>query len=169
MSAAHHSNTPSLRSLSELSSLCQKRSNNTCPMKKTNALFICVGNSCRSQMAEGYARAWGKTVMNARSAGTFAIDFISPPVIEVMREEGIDISHQQPEQLSREMVEWADLVIVLGGTPESIFPDLLHEQLIHWPTPDPFGQSIERVREVRDMIKTQVTDLIIDLSKETKE
>ncbi|MFH1038560.1 MAG: arsenate reductase ArsC [PVC group bacterium] len=137
-------------------------------MKKTNVLFVCVGNSCRSQMAEGYARAWGAAAMNARSAGISAIDFISPAVIEVMREEGIDITDQRPEQISREMIEWADRVIALGGCPESFYPDLLADKLIHWPTPDPFGQSTDRAREVRDIIKTRITDLIIDLEMALK-
>ncbi len=133
---------------------------------KKNVLFVCIGNSCRSQIAEGYGRAWGGVVMNVESAGTCAIEFISPPVIEVMREEGIDISDQRPNLLAREMIERADLVVVLGGYPESLYPDLLKDKLINWPTPDPFGASVERTREIRDIIKARVTDLIIDLSKE---
>lgn len=133
---------------------------------KKRILFVCVGNSCRSQMAEGYGRAWGSEVMEAESAGTYAIGFINDPVIEVMREEGIDISDRHPRQLNRGMVENADLVIALGGNPEQLFPDLLKDKLIIWPTPDPFGDSIERTREIRDMIKSRVTDLIIDLSKD---
>ncbi len=137
--------------------------------KKKNVLFVCIGNSCRSQMAEGYARAWGSEVMEAESAGTYAIGFINAPVIEVMREEGIDISGGHPKQITREMVEDADLVIALGGDPELFFPVLLKDKLITWPTPDPFGDSVERTREIRDMIKTRISDLIIDLAKECRE
>jgi protein-tyrosine-phosphatase len=137
--------------------------------KKKNVLFVCIGNSCRSQMAEGYARVWGSKVMDAASAGTYAIGFINAPVIEVMREEGLDISGGHPKQITRDMVEEADLVIALGGDPELFFPDLLRDKLITWPTPDPFGDSLERTREIRDMIKTRVSDLIIDLAKDDKE
>ena len=131
---------------------------------KKNVLFVCIGNSCRSQMAEGYARAWGAEIMDASSAGTYAIGFINDPVIEVMREEGIDIYGGHPKQITRDMVEEADLVIALGGDPERFFPDLLRDKLITWPTPDPFGDSLERTREIRDMIKTRISDLIIDLA-----
>ncbi len=63
------------------------------------------------------------------------------------------------------MIKWADRVIVLGGSPELLFPDLLRDKLVAWPTPDPFGQGVEEAREVRDLIKSRVTDLIIDLGR----
>ncbi len=134
-------------------------------MKKTNILFVCVGNSCRSQIAEGYGRAWGSSVMEVKSAGTHAIDAISPEIRQVMAEEGIDISGQRPKRLTERMIRLADRVIVLGGTPELLYPDLLKEKLVSWPTPDPYGQGLEEAREVRDLIKARITDLIIDISK----
>ncbi|MEA1927571.1 MAG: arsenate reductase ArsC [Candidatus Auribacterota bacterium] len=133
---------------------------------KKHILFVCIGNSCRSQMAEGYARAWGGEVLEAESAGTYAIGFINAPVIEVMKEDGIDISRRHPKQINREMVEKADIVIALGGDPEYLFPDLLKNKLITWPTPDPFGESTNRTRQIRDIIKARMTDLIIDLSED---
>lgn len=137
-------------------------------MKKTNILFVCVGNSCRSQIAEGYARAWGSTVMEVKSAGTHAIDAISPEIRQVMAEEGIDISGQRPKRLTERMIGWADHVIVLGGTPELLYPELLKDKLVSWPTPDPYGRGVEAAREVRDLIKTRITDLIIDLGAESR-
>lgn len=128
-------------------------------------LFVCVGNSCRSQIAEGYARVWGKKVMRASSAGTAALGQVSPDVIKVMNEEGIDISKQNSRQITREMVEKADLIVALGDSPENPYPDLAERKVTHWPTPDPFGQSIAQTRKVRDMIKTRVMDLIIDLAE----
>jgi len=130
-----------------------------------NVLFVCVGDTCRSQMAEGFARKLGKKVMRAASAGTNATGFLSPEVVRVMKEEGVDISGQQSRQLTRRMAQEADLVVALGGGPENLYPDLLGDKLITWPTPDPFGQTPERYREVRDLIKARVIDLIIDLGK----
>lgn len=132
-------------------------------MKKV--LFVCVGNSCRSQMAEGYARAWGGNVMEASSAGTAALGHVSQDVIKVMKEDGVDISGQKSRQITREMVEKADLVVALGGCPECYFPDLLKDKLVHWTTPDPFGQPIVQSRKVRNLIKSRIMDLTIDLSK----
>jgi len=133
--------------------------------KKKNVLFVCVGNTCRSQMAEGYARAYGKKIMNASSAGVAALGTVSPEAIEVMKEDGVDISGQRSEQITREMAEKADLVVVLGGSPEAIYPDLLADKALRWPIPDPFCGGIEDFRRVRDLIKARVTDLIIDLSR----
>ena len=128
-------------------------------------LFVCIGNTCRSQMAEGFARALGKKVMEASSAGMAATGILSPEVQEVMEEEGIDISRQTSKQITREMVDQADLVVSLGGCPECNFPDLLEGKLITWPVPDPFGLDISHHRRVRDMIKKKVMDLIIDISQ----
>jgi arsenate reductase len=132
--------------------------------KKTNVLFVCVGNTCRSPMAEGYARAYGEKVMNAASAGTAALGMISPEAIEAMKEDGVDISSQISDQITREMAQQADLVAVLGGSPECLYPDLLEGKTVRWPIPDPFGGGLEEFRRVRDLIKARVTDLIIDLS-----
>ena len=134
-------------------------------LKKKNVLFICIGNTCRSQMAEGYARAYGAKILNASSAGTAALGRVSPEAIEAMKEDGVDVSGQQSDQITREMAEKADLVVVLGGSPECLYPDLLADKTIRWPIPDPFGSPIEEFRRVRDLIKAKVTDLIIDLSR----
>ncbi len=131
---------------------------------KKIVLFVCVGNTCRSQMAEGYARARGAKVMDAASAGTAAWGSVSPEAIEVMREDGVDISRQTSDQITREMAEKADLAVVLGGCPECLFPDLLRDKTVRWPIPDPFGGGLEEFRRVRDLIKARVTDLIIDLN-----
>ena len=132
-------------------------------MKKV--LFVCVGNTCRSQMAEGFARELGKGIVEASSAGTAATGFVSREGKEAMEEAGIDISGQASRQITREMVEKSDLVVALGGCPECLYPELLENKLITWPIPDPFGEPLSRYRQVRDMIKENVVNLIIDLSR----
>ncbi len=134
-------------------------------INKPNILFVCIGNSCRSQIAEGYGRAWGSSLMNVKSAGTHAIDEITPEIRAVMAEDEIDIGGQHPKQLTAKLIDWADRVIVLGGNPELFFPRLLRDKLISWPTPDPFGRGLEEARRVRDLIKSRVTDLLIDLGR----
>jgi len=132
-------------------------------MKKV--LFVCVGNTCRSQMAEGFARELGKEVMKVSSAGMAATGFLSPEVLRVMQEEGIDISGQTSKQITRKMVDGADLVVSLGGCPECEFPELKQGKLLTWSVPDPFGMDISHNRQVRDIIKKKVMDLIIDVSQ----
>ena len=78
----------------------------------SRVLFVCTGNSCRSQMAEGFIRYLGGNRVEARSAGIEAHG-IDPRAIAVMEEAGVDISGQESSILSNEMLEWADLVVTL--------------------------------------------------------
>ncbi|MCK5365804.1 MAG: arsenate reductase ArsC, partial [Gammaproteobacteria bacterium] len=77
-----------------------------------NVLFVCTGNSCRSQMAEGWARHLGSGLVEARSAGIEARGQ-NPRTIAVMSEAGVDISDQDSTQITTEMLDWADLVVTV--------------------------------------------------------
>ena len=78
------------------------------PRKPLRLLFVCVGNSCRSQMAEGLARAMGGERVVAESAGTSPGDRVAPKAVEVMAELGIDISQHRPKLLTRDALDRAD-------------------------------------------------------------
>ncbi len=121
-------------------------------------LFLCVGNSCRSQMAEGFARASGKVI--AASAGTEPGDKLAPKAIEVMKEKGINISGQHPKLLTKEMVEKADICISMGCGVEESCPALLYKNFIDWGLEDPWGQGLEKYRETRDDIEKRVRELL---------
>ena len=121
-------------------------------------LFLCVGNSCRSQMAEGFARASGKVI--AISAGTEPGDKVAPKAIEVMKEKGIDISGQHPKLLTAEMVEKADICISMGCGVEESCPAPLLEKFVDWGLEDPWGQGVEKYRETRDEIEIRVKKLL---------
>ena len=69
------------------------------PLMKATVGFICVGNSCRSQMAEGFANHYGNQVFKVYSAGTHPAMMVSPDTVAVMKEENIDISKQYPKSL----------------------------------------------------------------------
>jgi arsenate reductase len=77
-------------------------------------MFLCTGNSCRSQMAEGFARELGKGIIEPYSAGLVPC-FVHPRAIEVMREAGIDISRQKSKGIDEELLIQMDLVITLCG------------------------------------------------------
>jgi arsenate reductase len=128
-------------------------------MDKPVVLFLCTGNSCRSQMAEGFLREFGGDRFTPLSAGTEPADSVNPLAVEVMAEKGIDISRQEPtsvgDYLGRLAVRY--LIIVCSGANEKcprIFPGMMNR--LFWPFDDPAGQSIEEFRRVRDEIETQI-------------
>ncbi len=126
-------------------------------------LFVCVGNTCRSQMAEGFAGVHGRGAVEVRSAGTSAAGFVNGTTIEVMRERGLDISGQSSDQLTDEMLEWADVVVTLGCcSADEICPISFKGEKIDWPVEDPLGRPIEETRRIRDEIEQRVKGLIKD-------
>jgi len=131
-----------------------------------HVLFLCTGNSCRSQMAEGWMRALGKHGVDARSAGIEAHGK-NPYAIAVMQEAGIDISSQQSTILSDAMLQWADRVVTVCGHADEHCPVLPPGvKKVHWPLPDPakaMGTEtdiMDQFRLIRDEVETRVLDLL---------
>ncbi len=129
-------------------------------MKDKNYLFVCVENAGRSKMAEAFAKKLG---MNAQSAGTLPSVSVNPVVMEAMREKGIDMSDSKPTMLHDSMINWADLVIVMGCSLQEACPApllaALQKKIVDWNLPDPKGKPIEEVRRIRDMIEKNVLEL----------
>jgi arsenate reductase (thioredoxin) len=131
-------------------------------------LFLCTGNSCRSQMAEGFARAIAGDRAHIISAGIEAHGK-NPRAIAAMAEVGIDISGQESTRLDDEMLAGADLVVTVCGHADEHCPVLQPgTRRIHWPLPDPAratGSEDEiraEFRAVRDDIRTRVEALLTD-------
>lgn len=124
-------------------------------------LFLCVGNTCRSQMAEGFARHYGEGRVEVRSAGTSAAGYVSKSTVRAMEEAGIDISEQTSEQLTPEMFEWADVVVTMGCVPaDELCPPSFKGEKLDWNTADPLGRPWEEMQRVRDEIEKKVRELI---------
>jgi arsenate reductase len=118
------------------------------------ALFVCVQNAGRSQMAEAlYARAGGE----ARSAGTAPAEHVHPEVIEVMREVGIDLADRKPHRLATADAEWADVVVTMGCG--DACPVLPGKRYVDWELDDPAGKPLDDVRAIRDEIARRVEGL----------
>ncbi|HEB99971.1 MAG TPA: arsenate reductase ArsC [Thiotrichales bacterium] len=135
-------------------------------MRNTNVLFVCTGNSCRSQMAEGWLRALGGDRFGADSAGIEAHGQ-NPRAVAVMTEAGVDISGQQSSRLTDAQLQWADLVVTVCGHADETCPTLPPGTAReHWPLEDPAraGGSEEEItaifRASRDHIRGRVADLI---------
>ncbi len=128
-------------------------------MKKI--LFVCVENSCRSQMAEGFARVIGKGLVKAYSAGSRPRGAIHPQAIEVMKEKKVDISRQQSKGFADLPTQEFDHVITLGCHDTCpFFPAEHHGQ---WDISDPSGKSITEFRRTRDQIEANIRKLVEDL------
>ena len=127
-------------------------------MKKV--LFLCVGNSCRSQMAEGFTRHYGAGVLEAHSAGTMPASSISGTAIKVMAEIGIDISHQRPKQLDPAKLRDYDILVSMGCGVQETCPVVYLKDFTDWGLDDPIGQSVRKYRQVRDEIEKRVLELV---------
>jgi len=126
-------------------------------------LFVCVENAGRSQMAEAFANQYGKGKVIASSAGVRLDENVTPIVIEVMKERGIDISSNTPKLLTPKMLEEVDQVITMGCSVEKFCPAPLFRKVTDWRLEDPKGLPIEKVRAIRDEIERKVTKLLEDI------
>ena len=127
-------------------------------------LFVCVENAGRSQMAEGFFKKYAPKGFQVQSAGTKPVSQINPIVVEAMREVGIDISHQKSKEISDEMMHSSDPILNMGCMDKSFCPTLFLPKIIEWNLPDPKGQPIEKVREIRDEIEKRVKELVAQIT-----
>ncbi len=144
-------------------------------MAKTSPLrvmFLCTGNSCRSQMAEGFARELGKGLLEVYSAGLMAAG-VHTRALAVMKEIGIDISKQQSKEIDEVLLRRMDLVITLCDNAAEACPWTPPEiQRLHWPIKDPVGtvgsegKVMKEFRRARDEIKGKIEDLVKQLKQD---
>ena len=127
-----------------------------------NVLFVCLHNAGRSQMSQAlFERAAGGR-HTARSAGTTPIERVHPHVVDAMRELGIDLGERVPQRLTDEHAEWADVVVTMGCG--DACPYIPGRRYIDWELPDPSGEPLETVREIRDDIAGRVEVLLAELN-----
>jgi arsenate reductase len=134
-------------------------------------LFICVHNSARSQMAEAYLKKFAPDRFEAESAG-LEPGTLNPLVVEVMKEEGIDLSGKRTNSVFdfyKEGRLYGYVIAVCSREAEGrcpIFPGV--NRRLHWPFDDPAGftgthdEKLEKTREVRDQIKAKVLEFIAE-------
>lgn len=145
-----------------------------------NILFVCTGNSCRSQMAEGLARFLGGDAVDVYSAGTNPIGIVER-TYKVMKEIGVDISGQTSDPLEIYIGQPFDYVITLCGHAEAMCPTWNGSgKRFHWPVPDPYSvqggeeEIIAAYRSARDMIRNTIIEffgeigVLIDEEKLTR-
>ncbi len=120
-------------------------------------LFVCNHNAGRSQMAQAFFERDGPDDVRAESAGTEPAPEIWPPVVEAMREIGLDLSGRTPKKLTIEMQQRANWAVTMGcGDACPYVPTTV----VDWKLPDPAGKPLDEVRAVRNRIQEQVRELI---------
>ena len=131
---------------------------------KPTVLFVCVHNAGRSQMAAGYLTHLAGETVTVLSAGSEPADAINPVAVQVMAEDGIDITTSAPKILTDRAVQDSDVVITMGcGDACPFYPGKRYED---WELDDPAGQDIDAVRQIRDQIKTRVRRLLSELARD---
>jgi len=126
----------------------------------TNVLFVCIGNSGRSVMAERLFRRVAGGRHDVRSAGAEPGLKVEPSVVESLAEIGIDASDHVPRKLDDELLEWADVVVAAC---DGACPVVAGKQYDNWHLPDPYGLTVSEVRPIRDDIAHRVERLAAEL------
>jgi len=128
---------------------------------KPKILFVCIENSCRSQMAEGFAKILGKDQFEIFSAGSNPSGKVDDLAIEVMKEKGIDISRQQSKGFKDLPYKNFDYVITMGCG--DACPFVPSKESIDWGIEDPKGKSKEKFRKTRDEIEKKIKEFLKEL------
>ena len=131
-------------------------------------LFVCIGNSCRSQMAEGFARHKYADVMEASSAGLFPASIVQPETIACMEDKGISLDGQAPKAI--DAIEWKSMDLMVnmsGGSVLERLPEFSGLNLM-WNVGDPIGKSAKHYRQSRDRIE-QLLDGLAETLKNQAE
>jgi arsenate reductase len=131
------------------------------PLKRV--LFVCVGNACRSQMAEAFARVYGQDALIAASAGLTPAMAVPPDTVRAMAEKGIDLRGQFPKSVRHMGRSQFDLVVNMTGFP---LPDDIGAPVLEWSVTDPVATKYEVHCQVRDEIERLVMNLILKLRRE---
>ena len=129
---------------------------------RKRVLFVCIGNSCRSQMAEGFARTYGADVLIPASAGLAPAAGLAPDTKRAMLERNIDIRDHFPKTIRQLGRARFDLAINMSGED---LPPTAAERIVDWEVPDPVRESYERHCEIRDEIERRVMSLVLELRR----
>ena len=129
-------------------------------------LFVCLHNAGRSQMSAALFERAAAGRHTAASAGTQPVERVHPEVVEAMREVGIDLAARQPQRLTDELAEQAEVVVTMGCG--DACPYIPGKRYIDWDLADPANKPLEEVRQIRDDINQRVTELASELDQEDR-
>jgi arsenate reductase (thioredoxin) len=135
--------------------------------KRPRVLFVCVGNACRSPMAEVIAQYDATDVMEPSSAGLFPLGYIAELTKQTLMKNGYSPNGLSSDALTREAIEAADLIINMTGRPgEHIFRG--QENVEDWIVEDPYGEDPETYQRVFEGIQRRVSQLAMSLREKRR-
>jgi len=126
-------------------------------------LFVCVGNACRSQMAEAFAHAYGRDVLVAASAGLSPAARVAPQTILAMAEKNLDLRDHFPKTIRHLARARFDLVVNMSGVP---IADRVDAPVRDWDVDDPVSMAYDDHCAVRDRIESLVVQLVLELRRD---
>ena len=129
--------------------------------RRPRVLFVCVGNSCRSQLAEAFARKLGADVIEASSAGISPLGRIADSTLAVGTEFGLSFDGQYSKPIERAELRRTDLVVNMSGIgSQGLFPGA--RRVVEWKVDDPFEESPDVYRRIAREIETKITALVAE-------
>ncbi len=128
------------------------------PVRLPRVMFVCLGNVCRSQMAEAFGRALGVGVFESISAGLTPGMMVDPVTKQVMAERGLNLDQQFPKSITLAATQGADLIVNMSGYP---LPPGINWPSVTWQVPDPHTKPINVHRETRDLVERLVMQLVL--------
>lgn len=131
-------------------------------MIQKRILFLCTGNSARSQIAEGILRERGGGQVQSLSAGT-APKGLNPMAVQVMKEIGIDISHQRSKDVRELLKQPFDWVITVCDRAREQCPIFPGSRIQHWDIPDP--EDLQAFRMVRDDLANRIDEFLVQIGE----
>lgn len=132
---------------------------------RTRVLFVCVGNACRSPMAEAIARYDAADVMEASSAGLYPLGYIAELTKQTLMKNGYSANGLTSDRLTREVLDAADMIINMAGTPsDHVFDG--RENVEDWLVEDPYGEDPETYQRVFDGVQRRVNQLAMSLREQ---
>ena len=158
---AHESRLTKAAARPDRQALRRSRNDDCLASENVHVLFVCLHNAGRSQMSRALFERTAQGRHEARSAGTTPAERIHPEVLEVMRELDVDLSDITPRLLTRDLADWADVLVTMGCGDQC--PFVPGVRYVDWELPDPAGRPIAEVRATRDEVARRVQNLVGEL------
>jgi arsenate reductase len=132
-------------------------------MTTPTVLFLCPHNALRSVIAAALLNQLADGKARGISAGTEPDERVNERTVTVLREVGIELPDEKPGKVTPEQIQQADRVVSLGCPLSADLAALAEGKIEEWPMPDTAGKPVEAVREVRELIKARVQQLMSEL------